>query len=86
MSPNVLDHEPAEALFVPDKDPLLFYRHIAVLAEKVLHEDGRLYLEIHEDHGPHTLLLLKSHGFTNPEIKQDINGKDRMVRARRTRT
>jgi release factor glutamine methyltransferase len=77
---NVLDYEPPEALFVPDKDPLLFYRAIARFSRWKLSENGRLYLEINENLGEETVLLLKNEGFTEITLLKDMHGKDRMIR------
>ena len=74
MRPNVLDFEPAEALFVPDDDPLKFYRAIARWAEALLRPDGHLYLEINERFGPEVAAL-----FPGSRILQDISGRDRFV-------
>ncbi|HEY9117065.1 MAG TPA: peptide chain release factor N(5)-glutamine methyltransferase [Roseivirga sp.] len=80
MHSNVLEHEPELALFVPNDDPLLFYRTIAQKARQVLNLGGSLYFEIHESFGQATQSLLEAQGFTNVQIKQDLQGKDRMVR------
>ena len=80
MQPNVLQYEPATALFVPDDDPLLFYKAIALFAKKHLSKNGALYFEIHEDLGAAALALLQAEGFT-AEIKKDMQQKDRMIRA-----
>ncbi|MET0634752.1 MAG: peptide chain release factor N(5)-glutamine methyltransferase [Chitinophagaceae bacterium] len=80
MSPNVRDYEPASALFVPDDDPLLFYRAIAEFGITNLREDGRIYVEIYEGLGKKTLELFTSKGY-NAELKKDMQGKDRMIRA-----
>lgn len=82
MNKNVLDYEPAIALFVPTEDPLLFYRRIAELATRFLKPEGWIYLEINEKFGQDTADLLKFYGFKDIEIKQDLNGKDRFVRGR----
>ena len=74
MRPNVLGFEPAEALFVPDGDPLLFYRAIARWAEALLRPDGHIYMEINERFGPEVAAL-----FPGSRILPDINGKDRFV-------
>lgn len=74
MRPNVLDFEPAEALFVPDDDPLKYYRAIARWAEALLRPDGHLYLEINERFGPEVAAL-----FPGSRILQDISGRDRFV-------
>ncbi len=74
MRPNVLDFEPAEALFVPDDDPLKFYRAIARWAEALLRPDGHIYLEINGRFGPEVAAL-----FPGSRILQDISGRDRFV-------
>ncbi len=83
MSPVVLDHEPALALFVPDDDPLLFYRAIARFAMLHLSAQGQLFFEINAAYGPHTCQMLSEEGFVHTELRQDINGRDRMIRAMR---
>jgi len=79
--PNVLDNEPHLALFVPDNDPLLFYRRIAHFALKHLQPNGKLYFEINREFGKETVDLLAGTGFTDVELRKDISGNDRMVRA-----
>lgn len=79
MLKNVLEYEPALALFVPDEDPLLFYRHIADFGLSHLQPGGRLYFEIHESYGDNVQQLLRQKGYASVEIRQDLNGKDRMV-------
>lgn len=74
MHRNVLDYEPSEALFVPDDDPLLFYRAIAGWAEKLLSPKGRIYLEINEKLGPETSAL-----FPGSSVSNDLNGRPRFV-------
>ena len=74
MRPNVVDFEPAEALFVPDDDPLKFYRAIARWADALLRPDGHLYLEINERFGPDVAAL-----FPGSRLLPDIGGKDRFV-------
>ena len=81
MEKNVLDHEPATALFVPDDDPLIFYQRIAELASINLEPKGLLFFEIHEEKGEEIVKLLASLGFVNIEVKKDMQGKDRMVKA-----
>ncbi|TZF81553.1 peptide chain release factor N(5)-glutamine methyltransferase [Pedobacter sp. BS3] len=83
LSANVLHHEPATALFVPDAEPLLFYRAIAGFALQKLNRDGMLFFEINERFGNETISLLKDKGFTVVELRKDLNGKDRMVKAMR---
>lgn len=82
MERNVLDNEPKEALFVPDQDPLLFYRRIAEIGVVVLPKNGELFFEIHERYGKETVALLEGLDYT-VELRKDMQGKDRMVRARR---
>ncbi len=81
MHTNVLEHEPHEALFVSNENPLLFYEAIADLGQKHLSENGVLYFEINEYLGRETVQLLVTKGYKNIELRQDLNGKDRMVRA-----
>lgn len=82
MRENVLNYEPAGALFVPDDDPLLFYREIALKSEQLLKPGGELYFEINEAYGKEVSELLVKKGFV-AEVYKDINGKDRMVFAHR---
>lgn len=83
MEHHVLDWEPHLALFVPDNDPLLFYRSIARQAVKgLLRKGGRLYFEINREHGKEVVALLESVGFTDVELYKDISGNDRMVTGR----
>lgn len=81
MAKNVLDYEPATALFVPDEDALLFYRKIAVFAKTHLAENGQVYLEINEALGGAVLQLFEKEGY-RAQLKKDLRGKDRMVKAR----
>lgn len=83
MHGNVKDHEPATALFVPDTDPLLFYRNIALFSTTHLKPDGAVYVEIYEGLGNETVELFSEAGF-DVVLKQDMQGKDRMIRARTT--
>lgn len=83
MRDNVLLNEPDSALFVPDDDPLIFYRKIAQLAYKNLAKDGILFFEINEYLGAEMLYLLKEIGFNNLVLKKDIFGKERMIKAKR---
>ena len=82
MEANVLEHEPWLALFVPDDDPLQFYRVIVQKSRKYLAQKGMLYFEINEAYGEEVIQLLKDANF-EATIFKDINGKDRMVKARR---
>ena len=74
MEARVLDYEPATALFVPDDDPLLFYRRIASL--KVA---SMLFFEINEAYGEQVCAMLRAMGYTDVELKMDMYGKPRMV-------
>ena len=83
MEPNVLDYEPHEALFVPDDDPLLFYRAIAEYGKKALKPDGWLYFEINPLYAEPLCELLSTMSYHDIECKDDQYGKQRMIRARR---
>lgn len=83
MRGNVLIHEPGLALFVPDNDPLVFYRSIIWLGRKYLHDGGFLYLEINELFEYEVGKILQDAGFYSLECKKDLNGKPRMIRARK---
>ncbi len=80
MRPNVLLYEPGLALFVPDTDPLKFYRRIAVLGKELLRDGGKLYFEINERYGDAVQNCLKDAGFRQAEIVQDLFGKERIVK------
>ena len=81
MSEIVLEHEPEVALFVPDDDPLLFYRSIARLGQTHLKKGGSLYFEINAAFGEPTCQLLRQMGYRDVELRRDITGRDRMVKA-----
>lgn len=83
MEANVLDWEPHTALFVPDNDPLLFYRTIAKKALVMLTSGGALYFEINRAHGAETAEMLQSLGYKEIELRKDIAGNDRMIKATR---
>ncbi|MBO6534517.1 MAG: peptide chain release factor N(5)-glutamine methyltransferase, partial [Muricauda sp.] len=80
---NVKDFEPETALFVKDEDPLLFYRAIIDFAEKHLSEKGSLYLEINQYLGAETKALFQAHNFSEIELRKDLFGNDRMLKALR---
>lgn len=82
MQPNVLDYEPALALFVPDNDPLCFYRAIGQYAAKHLNTKGFVLFEINENLGWETLSLIQSCGF-NAKLLKDFRDKDRYILGRR---
>lgn len=79
MHANVLMHEPPASLFVPDTNPLLFYRAIARYAAVSLRPHGRLYFEINPLYAADTAQLLHEEGFDRIEIKKDEQGKERMI-------
>lgn len=78
---NVLDFEPHLALFVADDDPLIFYSKIADQARVFLKDNGLLFFEIHENYGQEMISLLAEKGFVNIELRKDLQGKERMLRA-----
>lgn len=82
MQANVLDYDPALALFVPDDDPLRFYRAIATIAKEHLAENGQVVVEINEALGDETCMLLKQYGLC-PEVHVDFRGKPRWISATR---
>jgi release factor glutamine methyltransferase len=81
MHNNVLVYEPHLALFVRDENPLIFYIAIADFARTNLKPNGQLYFEINEYLGNETIEMLADKGFIDIELRQDMQGKDRMVRA-----
>lgn len=81
MEKNVLDYEPHLALFVPDNDPLLFYRHIARFGQKRLSENGRIYFEINAACAGITRQMLTEEGYRDIEVIRDLSGKERIVKA-----
>ena len=81
MERNVLDYEPASALFVPDDDPMLFYRPIASYASRALKNGGRIYLEINRAMGNLVCDTLQRAGLSNIQVHNDFNGNVRFVTA-----
>ena len=80
MEANVLDWEPENALFVPDDDPLRFYRQILALAKNQLNPDGQVWFEINERMGEEMVELCHEMGFSNAEVLEDFAGKLRFCR------
>ena len=80
MHPNVVNHEPHTALFVPDNDALVFYKAIAHFAKKRLYENGSIYLEFHENLGGEIVTLFEQEGYTTIELRKDMQGKNRMIK------
>jgi len=83
MSANVLNWEPATALFVPNDDPLLFYRAIAQKATDMLHPQGLIFFEINREHGGEICDMLAMQGYTDIELRKDFADNDRMIKARK---
>ncbi|MBQ6770354.1 MAG: peptide chain release factor N(5)-glutamine methyltransferase [Bacteroidales bacterium] len=81
MERNVLDWEPESALFVPDDDPLRFYRQILALAKKQLNHGGQVWFEINERMGEGMLELCHEMGFSKAEVLEDFAGKARFVKS-----
>jgi release factor glutamine methyltransferase len=80
MDRHVKEFEPEEALFVPDDEPLLFYRAIAEYAAAQLKPFGQVFVEIHDRFGEATSAIFRER-FSHVELRKDIHGKDRMIRA-----
>lgn len=84
MKSNVLDYEPHIALFVPDNNPLMYYRRIAQLSvDELLTDNGKLYFEINSAFGNEVCEMLSEMGFREIELRQDFTGRNRMVSARK---
>ena len=84
MRPNVTDFEPSMALFVPDNDPLCFYRAIARRSKELLRVGGRLYFEIYETLAAEMCELLVAEGYSEITLREDFRGKPRMICARKS--
>jgi release factor glutamine methyltransferase len=83
MQLNVVDYEPSIALFVPDEDPLLYYRAMGEFAMIKLKKGGKLFVEVHESLAFSVKKLFSFLGFDQTEIRMDIQGKPRMIKATR---
>jgi release factor glutamine methyltransferase len=81
MAPHVLNHEPSQALFVPDDDPLLFYRAIAHFAQSALKPAGELYFEVNALYAEEVKKLLIAMGYRQVVVRKDAFGKPRFVKA-----
>ena len=81
MHQRVTDYEPSAALFVPDEDPLLFYKNVSGWGLRFLKQEGRIYFEFNERMGNEITELHSELGYSESEIKKDLPGKDRMFRA-----
>lgn len=80
MDKNVLRFEPHLALFVPDNNPLVFYDAISSFGQQHLHNNGLLFFEINESFGREIADMLSAKGYTDVELRKDMQGKDRMVK------
>ncbi len=83
MQKNVLDNEPALALYVPDADPLIFYQQITRLAKEHLSPNGVLFFEINQYLGQEMRTLLEDQNFESIELRKDLFGVDRMIKAQK---
>jgi release factor glutamine methyltransferase len=81
MAAHVLNYEPHQALFVPDTDALIFYKKIAAFGKTHLKPKGVIYLEINQQAGEETVTVFTAAGYSTVELKKDMSGNDRMVRA-----
>lgn len=79
MKSHVLDYEPHSALFVPDNDPLKFYKAITEYANNHLNEEGKLFFEINENMADEIKEVLTLNGFSKVEVRKDLQEKDRMI-------
>jgi release factor glutamine methyltransferase len=83
MTKNVLEHEPASALFVTDSDPLVYYRALASFSKAKLRPGGMFWAEINERFGEATALIFNQAGFKHVAILRDIHGKERFINGRK---
>jgi release factor glutamine methyltransferase len=83
LSKHVIEHEPSMALFVDDSDPIIFYKEIIKFAEKKLQSGGLLFFELHESYGNEVMDFIQLFGFEEIEIRQDLQGKSRMMKAQK---
>ena len=81
MTDNVLGFEPHMALFVPDNDPLIFYKVISKMANIYLKSKGLIFFEIHENFSKEVASVLEDNNFVNIEVRKDLQGKSRMMKA-----
>ena len=85
MRPNVLNYEPHQALFVSDQDPLIFYKAIASKGKSLLKISGKIFVEINENFGNEVKDLFEVSGFDEVKIIKDLDGKDRIVVAHKSK-
>lgn len=79
MDKNVVDFEPHTALFVPDNNPLLFYKKIAKFGRDHLNYNGKVFVETHEDYAKKVAAVFSSSSYQQVIIKKDMFGKERIV-------
>ncbi len=84
MANNVLDYEPDTALYVEDDDPLKFYKALLIFANSYLKVGGFMFWEINETFGKECVNLLNENGYSNVELRKDLSGKNRMIKAIKT--
>lgn len=84
MQKNVVDHEPHTALFVPDDDPLRFYKSILQFSRQRLYEGGTIYLEMHENLSQEVADLFNQSDYNYVELKKDMQGKNRMLKVKKS--
>lgn len=83
MCRNVRDYEPPQALFVPDDDPLVFYRAIAAAGRELLAPGGKVYFEVYADYAADTAALLRAEGYCGVTVRRDMFDRERMVCGRK---
>ena len=83
MSSHIVLYEPHQALFVPDADPFIFYKAIAVYSNKKLNRGGRIFLELPGESTDDIRMIFQTNGFGSIEIRRDMQGKERMLKATR---
>jgi release factor glutamine methyltransferase len=81
LAPNVVQHEPHAALFVPDANPLVFYEALSRFGAQKLHAGGAIYAEIHEAQGKAVVQLFKNAMYADVQLRKDMQGKDRLIKA-----
>lgn len=81
MRPNVIEHEPHTALFVPDENALVFYEALAQFGKEKLHANGAIYVEIQETRGEVVVQLFQKAMYKNVTLRKDMQQKERMVKA-----
>lgn len=83
LDPNISGQEPDSALYVPNRNPLMYYEYIAEFAHEYLNKNGRVYFEINEEHGRELKFLMRKKKLWGIDLIKDINGRDRILVARK---